>query len=133
MLLLILWELDRSPFMLQKFLRSLTDRAYTCYVNFKPRYAHDSDHLVSLFNIMFFFPEAKFILTELGRTCQYLREDLDVYVKHFCEKALDCCDLVAKYFFIDASLHRMIEDAKYISRISLSCNFRGRWKLREEI
>lgn len=33
-------------------------------------------------------------MAELGRTNRYLREDVDAYVKHFDEMALDCYDPV---------------------------------------
>lgn len=54
--------------------------------------------------------EAKFSLVELGRTIQSQCEDLDLYVKRFQEKALDCCGPVGKETMIDVCLHVMAND-----------------------
>lgn len=35
---------------------------------------------------------------------------MDAYVKHFHERALDCCDLVAEDVLVDICLHGMRED-----------------------
>lgn len=47
-----------------------------------------------MFNTKFFHGEAKFTLVELDWTSQYSVEDLDMYIKRFHEKALDCYDSV---------------------------------------
>lgn len=78
-------------------------------MNLKLGSVHHWEQLGSLFNTKFFCAEAKFMLAELGRTRQYSREDLDVYMKRFCEKALDCCVPIAKDIFLEVCLHR-IED-----------------------
>lgn len=66
---------------MRELLKSLLDWFYTCNINLKLGLMHDWEHLVFLFNAIFFYAEAKFNLAELGQTCQYLKEDLDVYVK----------------------------------------------------
>lgn len=76
---------------LGEFSKSLTNHAYTLYLNLKPGSAHDWEHVVSLFNNKFFYAETKFTLAELGKTRPYPREDSDVYVKRFHEKAIDFC------------------------------------------
>lgn len=60
---------------MREFSKSLTDRAYTWYVNLK--------HLVSFFNTKFFCADGRFTLPRLGPTRQYLGEDLHGYVKRF--------------------------------------------------
>lgn len=51
-------------------------------------------------------------LSQLGRTREYSNEDLDVYVKRFREKALDCWDPMDEEMLLDVSLHRMAKDYK---------------------
>lgn len=53
-----------------EFSKSLKDQGYTWDDNLKPGSVHDGEHLVSLFNIKFFFVEEKFTLAELDRTFQ---------------------------------------------------------------
>lgn len=49
--------------------------------------------MVSTFNTKFFYVNAKYNLAELGHGKQYPGEALDLLVKRFPEKALDCNDL----------------------------------------
>lgn len=46
---------------------------------------------MSTFDTKFLCAKAKYNLAKVGRTKQYLSEDLDLYDKRFHEKALDCC------------------------------------------
>lgn len=55
---------------------------------------HNWDHLVYLLSTNFFHAKAKFTLAKLDGTQQYSMEDLDIYVRRFHEKALECHDLV---------------------------------------
>lgn len=73
---------------LRELSKSLTDRAYTCYVNLKHGFIHDWRHLVSLLNIKFSYAEAKFTFAELSRTHQYPRVDLNACAKSFDEISL---------------------------------------------
>lgn len=54
--------------------------------------------------------QTRFTLVELGRTRQYSNEYLNVYVRRFHEKALDCCDLVDEEMHVDVCLHVMTEE-----------------------
>lgn len=63
--------------------------------------------MVATSNIKFFLAEAKYTLTELGRTRQYLGEDLNLYVKKFHDKALDCVDPVDEEVLVNVGLHGM--------------------------
>lgn len=65
---------------------------------------------MSLFNTKFFRREAKFSLTELDRTKQYPEGDLDLYVKSFHERAIDCRDLVDEEVLINICLYGMLEE-----------------------
>lgn len=49
---------------------------------------------MTIFNTKFFCGEEKCSLVELGRTCQFLGEDLDLFVIRFHERVVDCCDVV---------------------------------------
>lgn len=99
--------------------RMLTNCTYTWYLNLKSRFVHDSEHLGALFNTKVFFLEAKFTFRELGQTRQYPGEGLDVYIKHFHEKALDYYDTVLKDVLVDVCFHGMIEDYQvYIANLS---------------
>lgn len=95
---------------LREFSKSLTDRAYTWYLNLKLGTIQDWDHMVATFNTKFFFAEAKYTLAEWGRTRQYAGEDLDLYVKRFHDKALDCIDPVEEEILVDVCLHGMNDE-----------------------
>lgn len=85
----------------REFSMSLIDRAYTWYVNFKPRSMRDFKQLVPFFNAKFFCAEVKFSSTELGHRCQLSGEDLDAYIKRFHDIALDCCDPVEERMLVE--------------------------------
>lgn len=50
--------------------------------------------------------EAKFSLAELGRM-KHFPGNLDLYVRKFQEKALDCCDGVDEEVLVNVFLHGM--------------------------
>lgn len=79
---------------LKELSKTLTDRAYTLYIHLKRGTTLDCTHLVFMFNFKFFYSEARFTHSRLGRTCQYSNEDLDVYMSKFYEKPLGCCNPV---------------------------------------
>lgn len=65
---------------------------------------------MSLFNTKFFGAEAKFSPVELGRTREYLVEDLDLYMRRFHERAIICYDPVAEEALFDVCLHGVIQE-----------------------
>lgn len=67
------------------------------------------EHLVPLFNTKFFQAEATFTFVKLDKTHKYPMEDLDMYVKKFQEKALDCCDPLEEVL-INVCLHDIMEE-----------------------
>lgn len=75
-------------------LKSLIHRAYTWYLNLKSGLIQNCEHLVTVFNTKFSYGEVTFTLIEFGSTQQFPGEDVDLYVKKFHERALDCCDAV---------------------------------------
>lgn len=87
--------------------KSLTDRAYIWYLSLELGIIQDWEHIVATFNTKFFFTEAKYTLAELGCTLQYACQDLDLYVKRFHDKALDCVDLVDEEVLVNICLHGM--------------------------
>lgn len=50
-----------------------------------------------------FCVEAKFSLAEIDRIRWYPGEDLDLYVRRFHKKALDCCGPVNEEFLVSLS------------------------------
>lgn len=95
---------------LREFSKSLTYRAYTWYLSLKPGTIQDWEDMVGAFNTKFFFAEAKYTLVELGRTRQYAGEGLDLYVKRFHDKALDCVDRVDEEVLVNVCLHGMNDE-----------------------
>lgn len=93
---------------LLEFSKSLVDRAYTWYLNLKPVSIQNWEHLD--FNARFICAEAKFSLVELSRTREFAGEDLDLYMKGFHEKALDCCNTVDEETMVGVFLHGMAND-----------------------
>lgn len=57
--------------------------------------------MVAAFNTKFFFAKAKYTLAELGHTRQYAGEDLDLYMKRYHDKALDCVDPVDEEILVN--------------------------------
>lgn len=95
---------------LREFSKSLTNRAYVWNLNLKHGSIQDWDHLVTLFHAKLFCDEAKFTHAELGRTRQYPSEDMDVHVKRFRERALDCSDAVDEETLVDVCLYGMANE-----------------------
>lgn len=60
----------------------------------KPGSIQDWDQIVSAFNTKFLCAEAKYTLAQLGCTRKYPGKDLDLQIKRFDDKALDCSDPV---------------------------------------
>lgn len=71
-------------------------------MNLKPGSVHNWG-ICSFYNTKPFYTEAKFTLAELGRMHQYSGEDLDMYVKCFHEKTMDCCDPVIEVILVYAA------------------------------
>lgn len=77
-------------------------------------------HLVTVFNVKFFYGEAQFFLTELGRTRRFPGEDLDLYFKRFHKNTLDCCHAVDEETMVDRLLTRIVnEHLVFIESLSL--------------
>lgn len=110
-----LWENMRriQNFYLRDFSKSLRNRAYTWYLSLEPGMIQDWEHMVATFKTKFFFAEAKYTLAELGRTRQYVGEDLDLYVKRFHDKALDCVDPVDEKVLVSVCLHGINDEYKF--------------------
>lgn len=67
---------------LREFSKSLTDRAYTCYLNAKSGSIQDWDHMVSTVNTNFFYTEANYTVVQLvgldntqARTWTFMSKD----------------------------------------------------------
>lgn len=82
---------------LREFSKSLTDRAYTMYVNLKPGSVHYWEQLLSISSTKFVCVEPKISFlfwAKLSLLRQYPGQDLDLYIRRFHKKAIDCCDVV---------------------------------------
>lgn len=71
--------------------------------------------MVSTFNTKFFFTKAEYTLADLRRTRQYKivnnpGKDLDLNVKRFHEKTLDCVDPVNEEVLVNVCLHGMNDE-----------------------
>lgn len=88
----------------REFSKSLIDITYTCYVNLKPGMVHDWQHLLFLFNVKFFYAEAKFSLPELSCIPQLSWKGLNIYLKRFHDKALDYCNPVEEEVLVNIFL-----------------------------
>lgn len=84
-------------------------------MNVKPGSLYDWGHLVSSLKTKFSYAEAKSTLAWLGRTSQHSDEDLDVNLKYFHEKELDCCNPVADDAMVDVCLNGIIECYRVLS------------------
>lgn len=56
------------------------------------------------------YAEAMFSLAELCSVRQHPGDDLDIYLKRFRDKALDCCNLVAERMPVEVCLDGMLEE-----------------------
>lgn len=77
-----------AEFYFREFSKSLTDRAYTWYLNLKPRSIQDWELLGDSIDAKSFCEEAKFTLVELGRTLQFPGEDLISTSEDFIRRPL---------------------------------------------
>lgn len=66
--------------------------------------------MVATFDTKFFFAKPKYTLSKLGQTRQYAGEDLDLYVKRFHDKALDCIDPVDEEVLVNVCLYDMKDE-----------------------
>lgn len=87
-------------------------------MNLKPEPVHDWSTLSPCLTSSV---EAKFKLTEITRKCQYPGEDLNVYVKRFYEKALDCYDLICRRHSGGCSLCSIVKGYQvYVENLTFS-------------
>lgn len=74
-----------------------------------------------LFNTKFFCTEAKFSIVELERMRQHPGQDMDIYMRRFHERAIDCCDPAAEEILVDICLRGMMEEYhKFLENLSFS-------------
>ncbi|XP_028104160.1 uncharacterized protein LOC114303224 [Camellia sinensis] len=75
---------------LREFSKSLTERAYSWYVNLAPNSIKSWEEMVNKFHTKFFQVQEKVTTLTLGRDVQKEGEDILDYVKRFQDKAIDC-------------------------------------------
>ncbi|EOY03309.1 H0502G05.11 protein [Theobroma cacao] len=74
---------------LKEFSKSLTEKAYTWYVNLTPGSVQSWNQMCRMFGEKFFSTQEKVTLVDLGREFQKSREDLMEYIQRFRERVLD--------------------------------------------
>lgn len=65
---------------------------------------------MSMFNTKFSCIKTEFSFVELDGTLQYPKEDMDIYLKSFNDRALDCCDQMVEQVLVDVCLVGTIEE-----------------------
>lgn len=103
----LLGLLDSIQNFLPEFFKSLTDRAYTWYVNLLSWLVHDWENLVSLFHALHIL--AKFTLAELRCIRQHC-EDPEMYMNIFHERAVYYYDLTSRKTLADLCLQEISEE-----------------------
>ena len=74
---------------LKEFSKSLTEKAYTWYVNLPPGSVDSWGSMCKMFLEKFFSTQERVTLTDMGRTRQKPKEDLMDYIERFRERSLD--------------------------------------------
>ncbi|KAG5521370.1 hypothetical protein RHGRI_033812 [Rhododendron griersonianum] len=74
---------------LRKFSKSLTDKTYSWYANLAPNSVLSWEDMVKKFYSKFFYVEDRLTTLQLMKVTQRPSEDLNAYVRRFCELSVD--------------------------------------------
>ncbi|CAL5420724.1 unnamed protein product [Camellia sinensis] len=83
---------------LREFSKSLTNRAYSWYVNLTPNSIRSGEKMVNKFHTKFFQAAKKVTVLTLCKEKQREGEDILEYVKRFQDKAVDCHEAVEERY-----------------------------------
>ena len=89
---------------LREFSKSLTDRAYSWYVNLAPNSVRSWEEMVNKFHSKFFQVAEKVTTLTLCKEKQQESEDILDYVKRFQDKAVDCHEAVEESYLVQICL-----------------------------
>ena len=78
---------------LKEFSKSLTEKAYTWYVNLQPGLVNSWASMCKMFLEKFFSTQERVTLTDVGHIQQKPREDLMEYIERCREPSLDIQDM----------------------------------------
>ncbi|XP_028112587.1 uncharacterized protein LOC114310695 [Camellia sinensis] len=95
---------------LREFSKSLTERAYSWYVNLAPNSIKSGEEMVNKFHTKFFQVQEKVTTPTLGRDDQKEGEDILDYVKRFQDKAIDCHEPVDEAHLVSICVEDAIHD-----------------------
>ena len=87
---------DDENLRLREFSKSLTDKAYSWFVNLLANSIKDWDELVNAFCTKFFIAAPKVEIVDLSKDPQRKGESPSSYVLRFKERALDCRDTISE-------------------------------------
>ncbi|XP_028072144.1 uncharacterized protein LOC114274423 [Camellia sinensis] len=85
---------------LREFSKSLTDRAYSWYVNLTPNSVRSWEEMVNKFHAKFFQAAEKVTALTVCKEKQREGEDVLEYVKRFQDKAVDCHETVEESYLV---------------------------------
>ncbi|OMO61386.1 Ubiquitin-conjugating enzyme, E2 [Corchorus capsularis] len=95
---------------LKEFSKSLTEKAYTWYVNLVPGSIESWNQMCRQFGEKFFPTQEKVTLINLGRECQKSGEDVMDYIQRFRERVLDVHDAHNEKELVKVCIHGMFNE-----------------------
>ncbi|CAL5364327.1 unnamed protein product [Camellia sinensis] len=93
---------------------SLTDRAYSWYVNLAPNSVRSWEEMVNKFHAKFFQVAEKVTTLTLCKGKQQEGEDILEYVKRFQDKAVDCHEAVEESYLVQICIERALNGYKML-------------------
>ncbi|CAL5387349.1 unnamed protein product [Camellia sinensis] len=99
---------------LREFSKSLTDRAYSWYVNLAPDSIRSWKEMVNKFHAKFFQVAEKVTTFTLCKEKQREGEDILEYVKRFQDKAVDCHEAVEESYLVQICVERALNGYKML-------------------
>ena len=105
---------------LKEFSKSLTEKAYTWYVNLPPGSVDSWGTMCKMFLEKFFSTQERVTLTDMGRIRQRPKEDLMEYIERFRERSLDIQDICDERELVKICIQGMFtEYAVHLENLSL--------------
>src|SRR5262249_5256716 len=106
---------------LKEFSKSLTEKAYTWYVNLPPGSVDSWATMCKMFLEKFFSTQERVTLTDMGRIRKKPKEDLMDYIERFRERSLDIQDVCDERELVKICIQGMFtEYAVHLENLSLA-------------
>ncbi|CAL5345640.1 unnamed protein product [Camellia sinensis] len=99
---------------LREFSKSLTDQAYSWYVNLAPNSVRNWEEMVNKFHTKFFQMAEKVTTLTLCKEKQREGEDILEYVKRFQDKAVDCHEAVEESYLVQICVEGTLNGYKML-------------------